>query len=71
MSFEDKELQKYYLQIYKKLSKKYGIRSGFDCTGVDDMKASIQRNKKRAKEKGYKYESSDRIYKDIQKLLTK
>ncbi len=61
----------HHIKIHKILSKKYGIRSGFDCAGVDDMKASIQRNKKRAKEKGYKYESSDRIYKDIQKLLIK
>lgn len=61
----------HHIKIQQILSKKYGIRNGFDCAGVDDMKASIQRNKKRAKEKGYKYESSDRIYKDIQKLLTK
>ncbi len=34
-------------------------------------KGFVGEPEKEAKEKGYKYESSDRIYKDIQKLLTK
>ncbi len=57
------------IKIHRILSKKYGIRNGFDCESVNDMKESIKKNKKEAKDMGYKYESSDKIFEDIKKLL--
>ena len=56
-------------KIHIIFSKKFGIRNGFDCAGIDDMKQSIDRNKKRAKENNYIYETSDNIYNKIKKLL--
>ena len=52
-------------------SKKFGIRKGFDCGGLDDMKKFIERQEIRAKENGYFYGTSDEIFKTIYKLNIK
>ena len=52
-------------------SKKFGIRDGFDCAGIDDFKQNIERQKKRAKDNGYQYLSSDEIYENIKQFIIK
>lgn len=56
-------------KIHIIFSKKFGIRNGFDCAGIDDIKHSIERNKKIAKENKYYYNTSDNIYKKINDLI--
>ena len=51
-------------------SKKFGIRDGFNCASINDMKESIKRNKKRAKDNKYSYLTSEEIYDNIIKLLS-
>jgi len=57
-------------KIHIIFSKKFGIRNGFDCSDINNIKQSIERNKKRAKENKYYYITSDNIYKKISDLLT-
>ena len=52
-------------------SKKFGIRNGFECAGPNDFKDFLKKQKKEAKEKKYYYGTSDKIYKKINKLLSK
>ena len=51
-------------------SKKFGIRDGFNCDSINDMKEYIKINKKRAKDNKYSYLTSEEIYDNIIKLLS-
>jgi hypothetical protein len=45
------------------MSKKYKIRNGFNCEKIHDFEHEIKHIKKIADKKGYKYATSDDIYK--------
>jgi adenylate kinase family enzyme len=60
--FESKFYEK---KIHYILSKKFGIRNGFDCADIDDFKKDIRRGYLRAKKDKYKYKNTDDIYNDI------
>lgn len=51
------------------MSKKYKIRDGFECVGLEEITESVKRNKKRAKDNGYKYLISDKIFTEIIKII--
>ncbi len=59
------------MKIHKIFSKKFGIRDGFDCGGVDEMEKFIKNMKRRAREQKYQYDTSNNIYKKIGLLLKK
>jgi len=52
-------------------SKKFGIRNGFECAGVNDFVNLLNKNKKEAINKKYYYGTSDKIYEEISKILSK
>lgn len=56
-------------KIHIIFSKKFGIRDGFECAGIDDMKQFIKRSKIIAKENNYFYDTGDNIYNKIKKML--
>ena len=56
-------------KIHFIFSKKFGIRNGFDCGGVNDLEQFIKRQKKGAKKRGYFYGNSNQIYNKIKNLL--
>lgn len=58
-------------KIHIIFSKKFGIRNGFECAGVNDFVNLLKKNKKEAKTKKYYYGTSDKIYKEISKILSK
>ena len=47
-----------------------GIRNGFECEGPNDMKEYLKRQKQRAIDNGYFYNTSDKIFNEISKLLS-
>ena len=61
----------YFKKIHFIFSKKFGVRNGFDCNDVEDMKEEIKRKKKRAAENGYVYATVDEIYDMISKHCLK
>lgn len=56
-------------KIHIIFSKKFGIRNGFECAGVNDFVELLKKNKKEAINKKYFYGTSDNIYKEISKIL--
>ena len=56
-------------KIHIIFSKKFGIRNGFECAGVNDFVELLKKNKKEEKNKKYFYGTSDKIYKEVSKLL--
>ena len=57
-------------KIHFIFSKKFGIRNGFECEGPNDMKEHLKRMKIRAIDNGYFYNTSDKIFNEISKLLS-
>ena len=58
-------------KIHIIFSKKFGIRNGFECAGPNDFVELLKKNKKEARNKKYFYGTSDKIYKEISKILSK
>jgi hypothetical protein len=56
-------------KIHIIFNRKFGIRNGFECVGVYDFRDLLKNVKKDAKNKKYYYGTSDKIYKQICKLL--
>ena len=58
-------------KIHMILSKKFGIRDGFDCGGLDDFNKYVDKQEARAKTNKYFYGTSDEIFQDISEYLAK
>ena len=58
-------------KIHIIFSSKFGIRNGFECAGVNDFVELLKKNKKEARNNKYFYGTSDKIYKEISKILSK
>ena len=55
--------------IHDLLSVKFGIRNGFECSSLGDFVDGIKKQKQIAKKLKYQYITSDKIYKEVIKLL--
>jgi adenylate kinase family enzyme len=57
-------------KIHFIFSKKFGIRNGFECEGPNDMKEHLKKQKQREINNGYFYNTSDKIFNEISKILS-
>lgn len=52
------------------MSHKFGIRNGFNCESINDMEKWLKKREKDVIKKKYFYNSADKIFKDVCKILT-
>jgi len=57
-------------KIHMIMSYKLGIRNGFDCESSNDMKKWLKKGEKDMIKKKYFYNSADKIFKDVCKVLS-
>lgn len=56
-------------KIHMIMSYKFGIRNGFDCESGNDMKKWLKKREKDIIKKKYFYDSVDKIFKNVCKIL--